>query len=85
VAGASAGVHPDIMGVGPIPAVGRVLSRSGWKLEDMQTAELNEAFAAQALAVEDGSGSTPSSSTRPAAPSPSDTRWAVRAPGSSPP
>jgi acetyl-CoA acyltransferase len=59
VAGASAGVHPDIMGVGPIPAVGRVLSRSGWKLEDIQTAELNEAFAAQALAVEDGLGIDP--------------------------
>jgi acetyl-CoA acyltransferase len=54
VAGASAGVHPDIMGVGPIPAVGRVLSRSGWKIGDVQTAELNEAFAAQALAVMDG-------------------------------
>jgi acetyl-CoA acyltransferase len=59
VAGASAGVHPDIMGVGPIPAVGRVLSRSGWKLEDVQTAELNEAFAAQALAVADGIGIDP--------------------------
>jgi acetyl-CoA acyltransferase len=59
VAGASAGVHPDIMGVGPIPAVGRVLSRSGWKLGDVQTAELNEAFAAQALAVMDGIGIDP--------------------------
>jgi len=59
VAGASAGVHPDIMGVGPIPAVGRVLSRSGWKIEDVQTAELNEAFAAQALAVMDGIGIDP--------------------------
>jgi acetyl-CoA acetyltransferase family protein len=59
VAGASAGVHPDVMGVGPIPAVGRVLARSGWKLEDVQTAELNEAFAAQALAVIDGIGIDP--------------------------
>jgi acetyl-CoA acyltransferase len=59
VAGASAGVHPDIMGVGPIPAVGRVLSRSGWKIGDVQTAELNEAFAAQALAVMDGIGIDP--------------------------
>jgi acetyl-CoA acyltransferase len=59
VAGASAGVHPDIMGVGPIPAVGRVLERSGWKLADVQTAELNEAFAAQALAVVDGIGIDP--------------------------
>ena len=59
VAGASAGVHPDIMGVGPIPAVGRVLARSGWKLGDVQTAEINEAFAAQALAVMDGLGIDP--------------------------
>jgi acetyl-CoA acyltransferase len=59
VAGASAGVHPDVMGVGPIPAVGRVLARSGWKLEDVQTAELNEAFAAQALAVLDALGIDP--------------------------
>ena len=59
VAGASAGVHPDIMGVGPIPAVGRVLGRSGWKIGDVQTAELNEAFAAQALAVMDGIGIDP--------------------------
>lgn len=59
VAGASAGVHPDIMGMGPVPAVGRVLARSGWKLEDVQTAELNEAFAAQALAVVDELGIEP--------------------------
>ncbi|HEX4789587.1 MAG TPA: thiolase family protein [Actinospica sp.] len=59
VAGASAGVHPDVMGVGPIPAVGRVLARSGWKLEDVRSAELNEAFAAQALAVVDGIGIDP--------------------------
>jgi acetyl-CoA acetyltransferase family protein len=59
VAGASAGVHPDVMGIGPIPAVGRVLARSGWKIEDVQTAELNEAFAAQALAVMDGIGIDP--------------------------
>ena len=59
VAGASAGVHPDVMGIGPIPAVGRVLARSGWKAGDVQTAELNEAFAAQALAVVDGLGLDP--------------------------
>ncbi|MEV4509780.1 thiolase family protein [Dactylosporangium sp. NPDC049525] len=53
VAGASAGVHPDVMGIGPVPATGRVLARSGWKLGDVQEAELNEAFAAQALAVTD--------------------------------
>ncbi|MFD7734953.1 thiolase family protein [Kitasatospora phosalacinea] len=50
VAGASAGVHPDVMGIGPVPATRRVLERSGWKLADLGTAEFNEAFAAQALA-----------------------------------
>jgi acetyl-CoA acyltransferase len=60
VAGASAGVHPDVMGIGPVPATGRVLARSGWKLGDVQSAELNEAFAAQALAVTDQLGLDPS-------------------------
>jgi acetyl-CoA acyltransferase len=59
VAGASAGVHPDVMGVGPIPATGKVLARSGWSIADLDTAELNEAFAAQALAVVDGIGIDP--------------------------
>jgi len=59
VAGASAGVHPDVMGIGPVPATERVLSRSGWKIADVETAELNEAFAAQALAVVDGLGIDP--------------------------
>ncbi|MDG6104849.1 thiolase family protein [Dactylosporangium aurantiacum] len=59
VAGASAGVHPDVMGIGPVPATGRVLARSGWKLGDVQSAELNEAFAAQALAVTDQLGLDP--------------------------
>jgi acetyl-CoA acyltransferase len=59
VAGASAGVHPDVMGVGPIPATEKVLARSGWKIADLDAAELNEAFAAQALAVIDGIGIDP--------------------------
>jgi acetyl-CoA acyltransferase len=59
VAGASAGVHPDVMGVGPIPATAKVLARSGWKIGDLDSAELNEAFAAQALAVIDGIGIDP--------------------------
>ncbi|MEV4555421.1 thiolase family protein [Kitasatospora sp. NPDC049285] len=50
VAGASAGVHPDVMGIGPVPATRRVLERTGWRLDDLDTAEFNEAFAAQALA-----------------------------------
>ncbi len=59
VAGASAGVHPDVMGVGPIPATAKVLARSGWSIGELDTAELNEAFAAQALAVMDGIGIDP--------------------------
>ncbi|MEU1283001.1 acetyl-CoA C-acyltransferase [Kitasatospora sp. NPDC005856] len=59
VAGASAGVHPDVMGIGPVPATAKVLARSGWSLADLDTAELNEAFAAQALASADGIGFSP--------------------------
>ncbi|MDH6706851.1 3-oxoadipyl-CoA thiolase [Kitasatospora sp. MAA19] len=59
VAGASAGVHPDIMGIGPVPATQKVLGRAGWSLADLDTAELNEAFAAQALASADGLGFDP--------------------------
>ncbi len=46
-----AGVRPEIMGVGPVKAVPRVLQRTGLKLEDMELIELNEAFASQAVAV----------------------------------
>ena len=47
---AVAGVSPRIMGIGPVPATRRLLERTGMKLEDMGIIELNEAFAAQALA-----------------------------------
>lgn len=47
----AAGVRPEIMGIGPIKAVPRVLDRTGLKLTDIDLIELNEAFAAQALAV----------------------------------
>ncbi len=50
---ASCGVDPAIMGIGPVPAVRKVLQRAGRKLEDVEVIELNEAFAAQALAVID--------------------------------
>jgi acetyl-CoA acyltransferase len=46
-----AGVPPEIMGIGPIEAVPRVLKRAGMKLEQMELFELNEAFASQSLAV----------------------------------
>jgi len=48
---ATAGVPPRIMGIGPVPAVRKVLDQSGLRLEQMEVIELNEAFAAQALAV----------------------------------
>ena len=51
VSWAVAGVPPETMGIGPIPATRRVLERSGLSMEDMDLIELNEAFASQALAV----------------------------------
>ncbi|MFG2500894.1 thiolase family protein [Streptomyces sp. NPDC048441] len=59
VAGASAGVHPDVMGIGPVPATQKALSRVGWSIGDLQEAEFNEAFAAQALACVDALGIDP--------------------------
>ncbi|MFD7412287.1 thiolase family protein [Kitasatospora purpeofusca] len=59
VAGASAGVHPDVMGIGPVPATRKVLARAGWTLADVAEAELNEAFAAQVLASVDQLGLDP--------------------------
>jgi 3-oxoadipyl-CoA thiolase len=51
VASAVAGVAPRIMGIGPVPATRRVLQRAGVSLSEIDVIELNEAFAAQALAV----------------------------------
>ncbi|TGB14825.1 thiolase family protein [Streptomyces sp. MZ04] len=59
VAGASAGVHPDVMGIGPVPATQKALARVGWSVGDLQEAEFNEAFAAQALACVDALGIDP--------------------------
>jgi acetyl-CoA C-acetyltransferase len=53
---ASCGVDPAIMGIGPVPAVRKVLERAGRRLEEVEVIELNEAFAAQALAVIDDLG-----------------------------
>jgi 3-oxoadipyl-CoA thiolase len=50
VAGASAGVRPSTMGLGPVPATEKVLDRAGWSLDDVGSVELNEAFAVQVLA-----------------------------------
>ncbi|MGW2786143.1 thiolase family protein [Streptomyces populi] len=59
VAGASAGVGPDVMGIGPVPATRKALGRVGWTVADIQEAEFNEAFAAQALACVDQLGIDP--------------------------
>ncbi|MET7850845.1 thiolase family protein [Streptomyces avermitilis] len=59
VAGASAGVHPDVMGIGPVPATEKALARVGWTIGDIEEAEFNEAFAAQALACVDRLGIDP--------------------------
>ncbi|MGE8017316.1 thiolase family protein [Peribacillus frigoritolerans] len=48
---ASAGVEPGVMGIGPVPATRKALAKAGLSLEDIGLIELNEAFAAQALAV----------------------------------
>jgi len=48
---AHAGVRPEVMGIGPIPAVRRLLERTGLKADDFDVIESNEAFASQALAV----------------------------------
>ncbi|AET94635.1 acetyl-CoA acetyltransferase (plasmid) [Burkholderia sp. KK1] len=48
---ANAGVSPKIMGMGPVPASKRCLERAGWSVNDLDLMEINEAFAAQALAV----------------------------------
>jgi acetyl-CoA C-acetyltransferase len=48
---ASAGVDPSIMGTGPIPSSRSALAKAGWKAEDLDLIEANEAFAAQAIAV----------------------------------
>lgn len=48
---AAAGVDPAIMGYGPVPAIKKVLHKSGWSLGEVELAELNEAFAAQSLSV----------------------------------
>lgn len=48
---ATAAVDPKIMGIGPVPSIKKALSKIDWDLEDIQLVELNEAFAAQSLAV----------------------------------
>ena len=56
---ATAGVDPSIMGTGPIPASRKALEKAGWKVEDLDLVEANEAFAAQACAVNKDMGWDP--------------------------
>jgi acetyl-CoA C-acetyltransferase len=56
---AHAGVRPEVMGIGPIPAVKRLMVRTGLSASDFDVVESNEAFAAQALAVTKGLGPDP--------------------------
>jgi acetyl-CoA C-acetyltransferase len=56
---ATAGVDPKIMGTGPIPASRRALEKAGWKVDDLDLVEANEAFAAQAIAVNKDMGWDP--------------------------
>ncbi len=56
---ATAGVDPSIMGTGPIPASRRALEKAGWKVDDLDLVEANEAFAAQACAVNKDMGWNP--------------------------
>ena len=59
VASAVAGVHPDLMGIGPVPSTRKALDRAGLEVADLDLVELNEAFAAQAVACRDQLGIDP--------------------------
>ncbi|HCX66933.1 MAG TPA: acetyl-CoA C-acetyltransferase, partial [Rhodobiaceae bacterium] len=56
---AQAGVDPAVMGTGPIPASRAALKKAGWTVDDLDLVEANEAFAAQALAVNKDLGWNP--------------------------
>ena len=51
VAGALAGCRPEVMGIGPVAATEKLMAKTGYKIEDFDIIEANEAFAAQALGV----------------------------------
>ena len=59
VAFSSAGVEPSVMGTGPIPATTQCLERAGWAIDDLDLIEANEAFAAQAISVNQSLGWDP--------------------------
>jgi acetyl-CoA acetyltransferase len=78
-------VAPEIMGIGPIEAIPAALRYAGLSQDDIGWIELNEAFAAQSLAVMNTWAWTRPRSTRWAAPSRWATRWAPPAPSAPPP
>ena len=59
VSTAVAGVHPDVMGIGPVPAVRKALERAGLSVADLDVVEINEAFASQSVACMDELGLDP--------------------------
>jgi 3-oxoadipyl-CoA thiolase len=59
VSTAVAGVHPDVMGIGPVPAIRKALERAGLTVADLDVVELNEAFASQSVACMDELGLDP--------------------------
>ncbi len=59
IATAVAGVHPDVMGIGPVPAVRKALARAGLAVGDLDVVEINEAFASQSVACMDELGLDP--------------------------
>ena len=59
VSSAAAGVHPDVMGIGPVPATRKALDRAGLEVSDIGLVELNEAFAAQSVACVNHLGFSP--------------------------
>ena len=78
---ATAGVDPDDHGHRADPGVAQGAERAGWKVDDLDLVEANEAFAAQACAVNKDIGWDPAGSTSMAEPSPSATRSVRRAAG----
>ncbi len=59
VSTAVAGVHPDVMGIGPVPAIRKALARAGIDAADLDVVELNEAYASQSVACMDELGLDP--------------------------
>ena len=82
IANANAGLAPEIMGLGPIPATRKVLERAGWNLGSVDAVELNEAFATQSWPSSVSWSWTRTRSTRGAAPLRWATRWVPPVPAS---